>query len=176
MPAGVLGDLTGFEACFADVQREGPPLPVAWHPAQSRAHVALTSASWCLYETCASMLQLHPEVHRGCECAGRPPTQWGRGLLEEASTCAMCPLPSSSDRVASPSHVSGWVPVGESAQVRGRRHGPWEAGLRGEPGLGSWSLLASGDPVILHSESLSGLWPGHSSPGVDRWRENRNKP
>lgn len=153
VPDAVLGDLTEVEACFADVQRAGPPLPVAWHPAQSRAHRALTPGGWCLCETCARVLQLHPEDRGGRARTGRPSTGGRRGLRTGRRVCDV--PPSSYGRAASPSHVSGRVLVGESAQGRGRRPVPWQAGVPGEPGLGSRSLPAPWHPVILHSESLA---------------------
>lgn len=95
-----------------------------------------------------------PPLHGGAPgppdrvtCVQRAPFRTGRRVCDVP--------PSSYGRAASPSHVSGRVLVGESAQGRGRRPVPWQAGVPGEPGLGSRSLPAPWHPVILHSESLA---------------------
>lgn len=94
-------------------------------------------------------------------------------------TCGTCPL--SSKIKWPPLGSCFWLgPCGaKSAQGRGKQGVPWKVELWGQPGLGSWSLFTSWDPVILHSASaICGLgtacwvWTCKS----DRWRENKNKP
>lgn len=115
----------------------------------------MTPGGWCLCETCARVLQLHPEDRGGRARTGRPSTGGRRGL-RTGDVCATCPLPHTAERPHPVTFLDGSsVLVGESAQGRGRRPVPWQARVPGEPGLGSRSLPAPWHPVILHSESLA---------------------
>lgn len=132
VPDAVLGDLTEVEACFADVQRAGPPLPVAWHPAQSRAHRALTPGGWCLCETCARVLQLHPEDRGEGARAQAAPPRGGAGASGQGDVCATCPLPHTAERPHPVTFLDGssWV-----SQHKGEGGGlcPGRRGCRGSP-------------------------------------------
>lgn len=52
----------------------------------------MTPGGWCLCETCARVLQLHPEDRGGRARTGRPSTGGRRGL-RTGDVCATCPLP-----------------------------------------------------------------------------------
>lgn len=185
VPDAVLGDLTEVEACFADVQRAGPPLPVAWHPAQSRAHRALTPGGWCLCETCARVLQLHPEDREGRAAQAAPP-RGGAGASGQGDVCATCPLPHTAERPHPVTFLDGssWV-----SQHKGEGGGlcPGRRGCRGSPAWAPGAFPPRGTQLFCTQSpwrsvawaqlagrgQVEGEGKSAAKPGGEAWRAGR---
>ena len=156
--------------------------PCLQHSTQVRAGHTLSPSAVAFVRAVLRMMLLAPSPPRAMEGAGACVTLHTggcrKGLRKRGTRVEHAPfLLKSNGFTFGP--VSAWVPVGVSAQVRGKQTAPWKVGLQWWPGLGFWSLLTSWDPVILHSASaICGLgtacwvWTCKS----DRWREDKNKP